>query len=162
MKHHPAPRGSFPVYSVHADNLEALLAALHPPCPRFVLLVAADTAGVAEEWLQAWAARVLDRGAVCVCCWGPGAERLHFAFDMAAIAREGAEAGGDDESVIMTTWHTDEPLLEAAWFAVHPAYPSGIYETGTEAVVVATVQRDDWHRELTQYLDDGAPIRDAV
>jgi hypothetical protein len=162
MKHHPAPSGSFPVYSVFAESLDALAEALRPPCPRFVLLIAADTEDIAPSVLHAWAGRVLSRGAVYACCWGPGAEQLHFAFDMAAMDREPAEAAADGESVIMTTWHTDEPLLEAAWFAVHAAFPVGIYEAGTEAVVLAVVARPDWHAELTGYLDDGAPIRDAV
>ena len=162
MKHHPAPRGSFPVYSVFAENLDAMLQALTPPCSRFVLLVAADTESIAPSVLQAWAGRVLNRGAVYVCCWGPGCEQLHFAFDMAIMDCETAEARADGESVIMTTWHTDEPLLEAVWFSVHAAFPTGIYEAGTDAVVVAAVARDDWHQELSRYLDDGAPIRDAV
>ena len=162
MKHHPAPRGSFPVYSVFADSLDALADSLQPPCPRFVLLVAADTECVAASELQAWAGRLLDCGAVYACCWGPGAEQLHLAFDMAAIERETVVAGSDDDSVIMTTFHTREPLLEAAWFAVHAAYPTGIFESGTDAVVVAVVARDDWYQEISQYLDDGAPIRDAV
>jgi hypothetical protein len=156
---HPAARGSFPTYSVFAENLEELVEMLVPPCPRFVLRIAADTEGASGAELQDWAKRVLDLGATYVCSWGPGADARETAFDLAAIERETQVS---KESVIMTTAHADEPLCEAAWAAVHAALPDAFFEPGTEATILAAVGNPDWHRELVRFLDDGAPIPDAV
>jgi hypothetical protein len=156
---HPAAGGIFHASSVYAENLEALLESLRPRCERFVLFIAADTSSADELVLHEWAMRVLERGATYACCWGPGSGRLETAFDFAAIERETDERA---ESVIMTTAHEGEPLLDAAWFAVHAAYPSGHFAESTAAVVLATVGNPEWHRELAQFLDDGAPIQHTV
>jgi hypothetical protein len=159
---HPAAKGTFPVYSVFAENLYSLVEALHPPCARFVLLVAADTAGIPATDLHDWAGRALECGATYVCCWGPGAERLHEAVDLAANDRETDESRADGVSVIMTTDHAQESLVEAAWFAVRAAYPVGIFESGTEAIILAAVGNREWYSELIQFLNDGAPTPDAT
>src|SRR5690606_33379789 len=98
---HPAVNGTFPAYSVFAENLYSLVEDLHPPCARFVLLVAADTVDISATDLHGRAGRALACGATYVCCWGPGAERLHDAVDLAANDRETDESRGDEVSVIM-------------------------------------------------------------
>jgi hypothetical protein len=159
---HPATKGTFPVYSVFAENLHALVDALRPPCARFVLLLAADTTRLSATELLDWAGRALDCGATYACSWGSGAERLHHAFDLAAHDRETDQGRADEVSVIMTTDHAEESLIEAAWFAVHAAFPAGIFEAGTEAIILAAVGNKEWYRELTQFLDAGAPIPGAA
>jgi hypothetical protein len=159
---HPTLRASFPAYSVLADSLDALLDALTPPCRRFVLLVAADVTEWSNDDLCGWAGEALDRGASCAGCWGPDAARLETAFDRAGCDRETDEIRADGVSVVMTTSHVNQSLRDAAWFALHAAYPAGVFEVGTGAVVLAVVRNRDWYADLSDYIDDGAPIQDAV
>ena len=162
LRHHPAARSTFPAYSTFATSLDALIDELRPPCPRFVLFVAADVSARSDDALAAWAGSALDRGVAYACCWGPDAGRLETAFDFAAIDRETDATRADDVSVIMTTAHETETLREAAWFALNAAYPAGVFEEGTDAVVLAVVGMDGTLRELIEYLESGAPLTDAV
>ena len=62
----------------------------------------------------------------------------------------------------MTTSHVDESLRDTAGFGLNAAYPAGGFADGTGTVVLAVVRNRDWHADLSAYLDDGAPILDAV
>ena len=159
MNAHAAIRGTFPAFSVFAAGIDDLPGLLTAPTPRFVLLVVADTADLDGTALVEWAGRVLERGATYVCCWGPGCSRLEECFDEAGLLRENFEPSN---RVIMTTAHDGEPIEEAAWFALHSAYPDPGWEEGTGAVVLATVGRRDWHEAVTRYADAGAPMPDAA
>ncbi len=159
LESHTAPRGTFPAFSVHVERLEELPAQLRPSTPRFVLLVAADTRLVDYEALVDWAREVLNRGATYVCCWGPDAERLEASFDWARLQRENFERTG---RVIMTTSHDGESLTEAAWFALHVAFPDDGWAEGTGTTILATVANQSWSSEIRSYLNSGAPAPSAA
>jgi hypothetical protein len=53
------------------------------------------------------------------CAWGPGSARVHDAFDLVFIRETGGEWADDEH--ILTTWHHDESLDEALWFAIFNA-----------------------------------------
>ena len=162
LTHHPAARSTFPAYSTLATSLDALVEELRPPSPRFVFFVAADVSAQSDAALAAWAGRALDRGVAYACCWGPGCGRLETAFDLAAIDRETEVTSNDGVSVVVTTAHERDSLREAAWFALSAAYPAGVFEEGTDAIVLAVVGMPAEHRELVEYLESGAPGIDAV
>jgi len=44
----------------------------------------------------------------------------------------------------MTTWHDDERLEEALWFAVNSAFPAGAYEQTCKTLVTVTIGNQDW------------------
>jgi len=96
----------------------------------FVLLLALDIGDVDSSEMARFADEFLAvGGCVYVCTWGEGCEWLHDAFDEAFI-RAVPEDRWDDEFVL-TTWHDDEPLDEALWYAVFVAYN----EPGVESVL---------------------------
>ncbi|MEP6889345.1 MAG: hypothetical protein ABI955_01455 [Nitrospirota bacterium] len=82
----------------------------------------------------------LAQGAVYLCDWGPDCERVRDIIDEVIVNRNPGET---DEDVIMTTWHDDEALNEALWFAVNSAYPAGAYEGTCETLVAITVENKD-------------------
>ena len=143
--------------AVLAPDLTALVEGIEPPTPEYVLLICADTVAIPGPQLAAIADKLLATGAGYVCCWGPDCERLHDCFDEASQYRGTRGAG-----VIMTTWHNNESLEEAAWFATHSAYPEEHYEAAFGSVVVAVTGPTDWFRAITEYLGRGAPLLDEA
>jgi hypothetical protein len=108
-----------------------------------------------------FATALIRSGARYVCCWGPDCERLHDCFDEA----EGALSGWDasDGSHVMTTWHDDEPLEEALWFALNAAIPTPDETAATtQAVLAVSVANHDWSIAMASYLEAGAPMPDEA
>jgi hypothetical protein len=155
---HPAASASRTVWSGEAGSVAELARDLRPPTSRFVLFIAADALGPGDSEMHSAATNLLQAGASYVCCWGPGCERLHDAFDTAALPFQAAS----DDDVIMTTWHDDESLEEAVWFAVHNAWPTPAYERDTRAVVAVAVGAPQWASRINDYLQAGAPFPDEV
>ena len=80
---------------------------------RFV--VVADTA-VSADWREDIAAWIFKTGSRYVVAWGQSCEDWHDSVDFACL--EAFDFGPvPDKDHIMTTWHSDEPLSEAFWFA---------------------------------------------
>jgi hypothetical protein len=77
---------------------------------KFACLIAWDARSARVEELSAIARQLLDAGAVYVCAWGPGCERVHDIFDE---ERDGPNPLTSTDPVVMTTWHDDESLAEA-------------------------------------------------
>jgi hypothetical protein len=144
------------VFSVDVPSWPALATALATCSGPFVLFVAFDVAGEPHSELTEVASRVLQRGATYVCCWGAGCELLHDAFDEVAAVRP--RPPGPD-GVVMTTWHDDESLEDALWFAVRAAFPS---DSHLVPVVAASIGKPAYARRIRAYLDAGSPIPDEV
>src|SRR5258706_6626352 len=94
------------------------------PAGHCIVLVTAATHALDEATIHRFAAMLLDAGAVYVCCWGPGCERLHDLLDDAVLFRQSPVS---ESAVIMSTWHSDESLEDALFFALTAAWPSADY-----------------------------------
>lgn len=86
--------------------------------PRRAILIS-DVA-VGEEWLDQIAEWIVATGCLYVVAWGVHCERWHDSVDWAVLR---AFDFGDvlDERFVMTTWHSDEPMSDAFWYAGHCA-----------------------------------------
>jgi hypothetical protein len=93
--------------------------ALKLASPKFACLLAWDATQATVEEVSAVARKLLDAGAVYVC-WGPDCERVHDIFDEEAV---GSDPDPTDDSVMTTTWHAEEPLAEAIFFAIELSMP---------------------------------------
>lgn len=60
-----------------------------------------------------FARRLILAGCRSACAWRPGCERVHDTFDAANIDLDESL----DEIFVMTTWHHDDSLGEALWYA---------------------------------------------
>jgi len=107
-----------PVYSVCVPDFTGLTD-LKLPSSQSVILLVADASGVDPEPVYSAASRLIDRGAIYVCTWGPDCERVHDIFDEADIG----DGTKDSDEFIMTTWHTDDSLHEAVEFFLNCAFP---------------------------------------
>jgi hypothetical protein len=111
----------------------AMLPMIHLSSPRFVCL-AWDAEKTSDKTLALVANWLLDAGAVYLCCWGRDCERVHDAIDDADINKNPS-----CEPVVMTTWHSKEPLDEAIYFALNIAWPDGEYAEGCGCVLAVCV-----------------------
>ncbi|TKB92852.1 MAG: hypothetical protein E8D41_08780 [Nitrospira sp.] len=105
------------IFASSPDDFSSSIAIHGKHC---VLFLAMDARPMSVGEISNMANWALDQGAVYVCAWGPDCERVHDIIDEVLVDRDPGET---DEDVIMTTWHDDETLEEALWFAVNSAYP---------------------------------------
>ena len=116
-----------------------------------VLFLAMDARPLSVNEISNIANWALDQGAVYLCVWGLDCERVHDIIDEVVCNRNPDET---DEDVIMTTWHEDEALDEALWFAVNSAFPAGAYEETCKTLVAIAVGSQDWGSQIARKLSE--------
>jgi len=152
------------IYSLHASNLEEVIAAAPetPPGARFVLFLAWDARGVPDETIFALAQRLIRAGLSYIVAWGPDCERVHDVFDDADITENPESNTPETSTVIMSTWHNDESIEQPLWFALYNACPAGSYESTTVSTVAAVVANEPWAKAVHAYLDDLSSLNKVV
>ena len=111
----------------------------------FVTLVTLGSTPFPDASIMRLARQLIDRGAVYFCVWGPGCERVHDLIDSEWLA-DGFEP--DSEFTLLTTWHTDEPLEDVIWFAVHAAEPCQPFVDACRSVVAICLDAPDAALEI--------------
>jgi hypothetical protein len=139
------------LYLAELDGLDDLPDEFAEPRPYFVLFLAVDAMDVPDPVLTAFARKTLARGAAYICAWGPGCERVHDVFD--------AERG---ESSVITTWHDDESLDQALWFALFVAFPDESLLASEQSVLAVVVGGEDWAEHVRQRLTDPGALHADV
>ena len=81
----------------------------------FRAVIVSSTA-VSAEWRDQVGAWLVDGGCMYAMAWGLDCESWHDAVDWANIDTFDPQPV-PDEALVMTTWHSDEPLDEVFWFA---------------------------------------------
>jgi hypothetical protein len=116
-----------------------------PKVAPFILLVAADASGGGTAKIARFAADAIRSGCGYVCAWGEECEVLHDVFD--------EEAHGVDRFV-MSTWHSEESLANALYFALTNALPDeDEFPNAAEAAVVLAVEAP-WIEEVRRLVAD--------
>jgi hypothetical protein len=98
----------------------------------FTAIIAWDAAGVPDELILQFARGLINEGAVYFCVWGEDCERVHDLIDLAWVG-DGVDPVSDE--TVMTSWHDNEPLTEALWFAVNVAFPIDQYFDECRSVI---------------------------
>jgi hypothetical protein len=133
-----------------ADSSADLPAKIVVGSKYFVSLLALDARAVETSDIAHVARVLLDAGCVYFCCWGPGCERVHDIIDEEYVGN--GTSVNDDESTIITTWHTEDSLEEAAWFALNVAFPDDRFFDGCKAVVSISIGNPVWKAALERAL----------
>lgn len=96
---------------------------------------------VAQAWRDQVAEWLVNCGCLYVVAWGVECEAWHDTVDWTVLEKFDF---GDipDEKFIMTTWHANEPLSEAFWFAGHCASHPDVELGETVILHVATKARE--------------------
>ena len=85
-----------------------------PSGPLRAVIISETT--VADGWRDSIAQWLVNGGCLYAIAWGTECEEWHDAVDWAVL--ETFDYGDiPDDKFVMTTWHTDELLSEALWFA---------------------------------------------
>ena len=147
------PDGRRTTYVLRLSHVDQVPKCLPFPSRRFVLFVAADTVDDSYESLYNFGAAMVTGGLSHFCAWGPGCERLHDVVDDAFL-----EVGTDpdQEYTLMTTWHHDEPLTDAACFCLEHAVPDGTFADQCECTVFAVIGNEAWADQVE------AAVRDCI
>ena len=76
---------------------------------------------VSDQWLHRTAEWIVAIGSLYVVAWGVDCQKWHDNVDWATL--EMFEFGDvPNDRFVMTTWHSDEPISEAFWFAEQCAF----------------------------------------
>jgi hypothetical protein len=100
------------------------------------LFIAGDWRELNDE-IKDFARYCFTHGVFWVSTWGPGCEEAHDLFDWIEL-----EARSPTDSVVMTTWHTDEPL-HVAMTLFFTAFPTEGKVAGP-ARISLTFGEPDW------------------
>jgi hypothetical protein len=133
------------LYIIAAPDFADLPRSFSFPTPHFAALLAADTTVTPESTLTAFADTLLQSGCAYFCSWGPGCERVHDLFDAQCLFAP---------SLIMTTWHADEPLDEALWFLLRSTFPDEAYFDTCRSALAITVADSDSATHIERRLRD--------
>jgi hypothetical protein len=132
-----------------ADSLTELPALIHPSNAHFVLFLAIDGREVETETIYSVSEKLLDRGMVYACVWGPDCESVHDSIDQPRFRRQPGETDG---SVVITTWHAEDPISEAVWFFLNCAWPADDYVHTCSDWIAAVIGNPAWEAEVRAKL----------
>jgi hypothetical protein len=150
MKSYPTESSVvYPVYSATVERLQDLVE-LPYPSKHFVLMLAADFNNMSSEEITKVAKRLIDKGLAYICTWGPSCEEAHDAFDLANILWEDETK---KEFHVMSTWHSEEPIQEALWFALFSAFVDEKIWEQTSTVCVS-IANQEWYKIIEHSLSD--------
>ena len=128
------------------------------PDAHFVAFLAMDARRVPDEQIARLADALLGQGAAYVCAWGPDCQRVHDVFDAAIRER----FPGEDEALVMTTWHADDELDQALWFAMFSACPDDPFVETCGSLLAIVVGNDEWADQVRRRLADPAGLNADV
>ena len=120
------------------------------PSQNFAVFLALDATGLDHTLISSIALPLLRAGAVYFCCYGPDCERVHDIIDEEIFNLELEK----DSSVIMTSWHDDETLLDALWFFVFNSFPDNKYFDTCKAGVAISCGNSAWDDQIIDGLKD--------
>jgi hypothetical protein len=113
--------------------------------PRFVCLLAWDARAAGVEEISAIARQLLDAGAVYICVWGPGCQRVRDIIDEESV---GSNPAATIDSVVMTTWHGDESLADTLHFVLTTTVPDDGYTEGCGSTLGIAIGSAQWAAEI--------------
>jgi hypothetical protein len=116
-----------------------------PGVQPFILFTAAHASREHEAEFRRFAAAAIESGCAYICAWGDGCELVHDAFDDAALAAD---------RFVMSTWHADESLPTALYFALTNAFPDeDEFPNAAGAAVVLAVE-EPWVEDTRRLMAD--------
>ena len=115
---------------------------------RFVCLLAWDASGISDDGVLALARSLIADGCAYACCWGTDCERVHDLFDKAMVELL------PDGPHVMTTWHDDEPLDDALWFAMFNSYPDPELFDSCRSMIGISIGSKEWATEIRAAMSD--------
>jgi len=137
------------LFLLELSHLDELQEDLQLGSRYFLCLLAIDARASSDGDVLTLARWLLRLGAVFVCTWGPDCERVHDLVDQVDME---LNPSSTVDSVVLTTWHADEPLSEALWFLLNAASPAENYLGDCRSALVITMGSSSWPGEVRSAL----------
>jgi hypothetical protein len=147
------------LFALYLETPESFPDAFTLCSPRFVCLLAWDSWDIDVQRIADFAAKLFDAGAVYVCVWGSDCEGVHDVIDRVDV---GPNPPQIVDRVIMTTWHSGEPLTEAIWFALRSTNPDEGYAEGCDSTLGISIGNLSWHEEICIAFRDPAGFCSSI
>lgn len=137
------------LYLARTSRLSDWPAELAEPNPHFVVFLAMDARAATEDEIAGMAQKLLAQGMAYLCAWGADSERVHDIFD--GVRDDHRPSDG---TVVMTTWHADESLGDALWFALYTTLPDDAFADSCKSMLAVVVDNDELADEIAAALSD--------
>ena len=139
------------LYLAQLARLEDWPTQVEEPARPFVVFTAFDATSLTDDELISFARLLLEQGCVYACSGGARrrARARRLLITLRSPPSEQASPYVAEDDVVMTTWHDDESLDDALWFAVFSAYPAYGELTGVLAISGQT-----WAGEIESRFGD--------
>jgi hypothetical protein len=147
------------LFALYLESPESFPDVLSLGSPRFVCLLAWDSRDVDVSRVSELATKLLNAGAVYVCAWGPDCQRVHDVIDKVHV---GPNPSPIVDRVVMTTWHSGEPLTEAIWFVLRCTNPDEGYALGCASTLGITIGNLGWHEEIYSAFRDADGFSSSI
>lgn len=122
------------------------------PPPHFVALLVWHADGVSTEAVSRVVEELFSRGASYLCTWGRDCERVHDVAEETDAFPD--ELASPEDTVRLTTSHTDDPLEEVVDFLLRWTVPHAYYAPTTNASLVLCIGDDALAHATRQALVD--------
>lgn len=144
------------LFVIEADRPEDVPSEIDVPGPNFVCFLAWDTHELEVFVIAAVAERLLRAGCAYVCCWGLGCSRVESIFDEVELELR------PDGPWAMTTWHDEESLASALWFALFSTWPDEAFANSCGSLVGISIGSSEWATEIRDAFRDTAEFNARV
>ena len=128
-----------PLFALALADFELPVERLELASANFLCLLAADFTSASNGEIARLAQRLIENGASYFVCWGPDCERAHDLIDDVTLL---LDSPTPDDSLIMTTWHANEPLDEALFFFLCSAWPDRAFEATSGCLLGVSLQSE--------------------
>ena len=137
------------LYACDLAEVEAELPELRFHTQYFLCLIGGDFSSIPSGDLVRLVSNLIAKGACYFICWGPGCESAHDLIDDILI---GDDSLSSEETVIMTTWHADEPIEEALFALLCSAWPADKYLDRASTKLVVLINQPESFSLVTSAL----------
>jgi hypothetical protein len=137
------PVSSRELFLLEAEDSESVARSVLPA--RFVCLLAWNAELASVDEISLLARQLLSAGCCYICCWGPRCELVHDVFDETHVGH------GEPKPLVMSTWHSEDSLPDALWFALFSSTPDEAFEP-CGSVVAISIANSSWAATMRQAM----------
>lgn len=117
----------------------------------FILFLADNSHNLNIEKVSSFMDTMLKKGMVYLCTWGRNCELIHDIADKKICS---SNLSKDEGNTILTTWHKNQNLAEALWYALKSAVPAEKYCNDAVSVIAVSINDEKIYSKIKYYTDN--------
>ncbi len=131
------------------------------PSAHFACMIAWDSEFATVEQISDLVEPLIKYGGAYFCTWGSGCKRVHDIIDE-IDSYTSNDSGSPEDSVIMTTWHDNEPLDEVIEFFLNLTDPHPYYEETLKSSIAISIGSAEWFSIIRNALKNPMKFRNDI